>query len=76
MFIMNSVLTLEERTLLQSLGCRDKERAIEVLEEIKMALPVRSNIFKSVLMLIEKLNNESIDYAYEITAVGRLDEEN
>lgn len=76
MFIMNSVLTLEERTLLQSLGCRDKEQAIEVLEEIKMALPVRSNIFKSVLMLIEKLNNESIDYAYEITAVGRLDEEN
>lgn len=76
MFIMNSVLTLEERTLLQSLGCRDKERAIELLEEIKMALPVRSNIFKSVLMLIEKLNNESIDYAYEITAVGRLDEEN
>jgi hypothetical protein len=73
---MNSVLTLEERTLLQSLGCRDKEQAIEVLEEIKMVLPVRSDMFKSVLMLIEKLNNESIDYAYEMTAVGRLDDEN
>ena len=32
MFTMNSVLTLEERTLLQSLGCRDKAQAIEVLE--------------------------------------------
>ena len=32
MFTMNSVLTLEERTLLQSLGCRDKEQTIEVLE--------------------------------------------
>ena len=76
MFTMNSVLTLEERTLLQSLGCRDKEQAIEVLEEIKMALPVRSDMFRSVVILIDKLNNESIDYAYEMTAVGRLDDEN
>lgn len=76
MFIMNSVLTIEERTLLQSLGCRDKEQAIEVLEEVKMALPVRSDMFKSVLMLTEKLNNESLDYAYEMTAVGSLDDEN
>ena len=76
MFTMNSVLTHEERTLLQSLGCRDKAQAIEVLEEIKMVLPVRSDMFKSVVMLIEKLNNEGIDYAYEMTAVGRLDDEN
>ena len=76
MFTMNSVLTLEERTLLQSLGCRDKAQAIEVLEEIKMVLPVRSDMFRSVVILIDKLNNESIDYAYEMTAVGRLDDEN
>ena len=75
MFTMNSVLTIEERTLLQSLGCRDKAQAIEVLEEMKMVLPVRSEMFKSVLMLIEKLNYESIDFAYEITAIGRLDDE-
>lgn len=76
MFIMNSVLTLEERTLLKSLGCRDKEQAIEVLEEIKMALPVRSDMFRSVVTLGDKLCNESIDYAYEMTAIGRLDDEN
>jgi hypothetical protein len=76
MFTMNSVLTLEERTLLQSLGCRDKAQAIEVLEGVKMILPIRSEIFRNVLMLIEKLKNESIDYTYEMTAIGRLDDEN
>ena len=43
---------------------------------MKMVLPIRSDMFKSVVMLIEKLNNEGIDYAYEMTAVGRLDDEN
>jgi len=76
MFIMNSVLTMEERTLLKSLGCRDKEQTIEVLEEIKMPLPIRSDMFRSVVILIDKLKNESIDYAYEITSIGRLDDEN
>ena len=76
MFTMNSVLTHEERTLLQSLGCRGKAQAIEVLEEIKMVLPVRSDMFRSVVTLGEKLINESIDYAYEITSIGRLDDEN
>ena len=76
MFTMNSVLTLEERTLLQSIGCRDKAQAIEVLEEIKMVIPVRSDMFRSVVILIDKLCNESIDYAYEMTAIGRLDDEN
>ncbi len=76
MFTMNRVLTIEERTLLQSLGCRDKEQAIEVLEEIKMALPVRSNMFRSVVTLGDKLINESLDYTYEISAIGRLDDVN
>lgn len=43
---------------------------------MKMVLPVRSEMFKSVLMLIEKLNYEGIDYAYEMTAIGILDDEN
>lgn len=76
MFNMNSVLTHEERTLLQSLGCREKAQAIEVLEEIKMVLPVRSDMFRSVVTLGNKLINERIDYAYEIKAIGRLEDEN
>lgn len=76
MFIMNSVLTIEERALLQSLGCKDNGQAIEVLEEMEMALPVRSDMFRSVVMLGYKLINESIDFAYEITSIGRLDDEN
>ena len=76
MFTMNSVLTLEERTLLQSIGCRDKAQAIEVLEEIKMVLPIRSDMFRNVVGLIDKLENNSIDYDYEISAIGRLDDEN
>ena len=69
MFTMNSVLTHDERTLLQSLGCRDKAQAIEVFEEIKMVIPVRSEMFANVVMLIDKLKNRSIDYNYEMTAV-------
>ena len=76
MFTMNSVLTHEERTLLQSLGCKDKAQAIEVLEEIKMVIPVRSDMFRSVVTLGDKLINERFDYAYEISAIGRLDDEN
>ena len=76
MFTMNSVLTHEERTLLQSLGCRDKAQTIEVLEEIKMVLPVRSDMFRSVVTLGDKLINERLDYAYEIKAIGRLEDEN
>jgi hypothetical protein len=41
-----------------------------------MILPIRSEMFRNVLMLIEKLKNESIDYTYEMTAIGRLDDEN
>lgn len=65
MFTMNRVLTIEERTLLQSIECKDKLQAIEVLEGFKMILPIRSEMFRNVLMLIEKLKNESIDYTYE-----------
>ena len=44
MIIMNSVLTIEERTLLQSLGCKDKAQALNVLDELKMAVPIRSEM--------------------------------
>lgn len=38
MLMMNSVLTDEERMLLQALGCKDKAQTIAVLGEMKMIL--------------------------------------
>ena len=38
MLMMNSVLTAEERMLLQALGCKDKTQTIAVLGEMKMIL--------------------------------------
>ncbi len=76
MLNMNSVLTVEERYTLQSLGCKDKEQALSVLEEMKMLLPVRSDMFRTVVTLAHKLGNEHIDYAYEMrTDAGTFEEE-
>lgn len=72
---MNSVLTVEERCMLQSLGCKDKAQALAVLGEMKMILPIRSELFAQVVRLSDKLEKEKIDYAYEISAVGVLDDE-
>lgn len=57
MILMNSLLTMEERTLLQSLGCKDKAQAIKVLEELKMTLLVKSEMFAAVSGLSGKLKN-------------------
>lgn len=70
MIMMNSVLTAEERYVLQSLGCKDKAQARSVLGEMKMILPVRSGLFAQVVRLSDKLAKEKIDYAYEMSAVG------
>ena len=67
---MNSVLTVEERYVLQSLGCKDKAQALSVLEEMKMILPIRSDLFAQVVRLSDKLEKEKIDYAYELSAMG------
>lgn len=75
MIMMNSILTAEERYVLQSLGCKDKAQALSVLEEMKMILPIRSELFAQVVRLSDKLEKEKIDYAYEISAVGVLDDE-
>lgn len=75
MIMMNSVLTAEERYVLQSLGCKDKAQALSVLDEMKMILPVRSDLFTQVVCLSYKLEKEKIDYAYEMSAVGVLDDE-
>lgn len=73
--MMNSVLTVEERCMLQSLGCKDKTQALSVLGEMKMILPIRSELFAQVVRLSDKLEKEKIDYAYEMSAVGVLDDE-
>lgn len=70
MIMMNSVLTAEERYLLQSLGCKDKAQAFSVLGEMKVILLVRSDLFVQVVCLSDKLEKEKIDYAYEMSAVG------
>ena len=75
MIMMNSVLTSEERCMLQSLGCKDKAQALSVLGEMKMILPIRSDLFAQVVRLSDKLEDEKIDYVYEMSAVGLLDDE-
>lgn len=56
---MNSILTAEERTLLRSLGFRDKAQALEVLHGIDMSVP-------AVVTLLDKLEHDMIDYAAEM----------
>ena len=75
MIMMNSALTAEDRYVLQSLGCKDKAQALAVLGEMKMILPIRSDLFAQVVRLSDKLEKEKIDYAYEMSAVGLTDEE-
>lgn len=50
-----SILTIEERTLLKSLDCRDKAQAVSVLDDMLTLLPVRSEMFRMVLTLSHKL---------------------
>lgn len=75
MIMMNSVLTVEERYVLQSLGCKDKAQALSVLDEMKMILPIRSDLFAQVVCLSDKLEKEKVDYVYEMKAVGLSDDE-
>lgn len=68
MIMTNSVLTAEERLTLYSLGCKDKEKAVSVLNEMRMLLPVLSQMFKMITSLSYKLEKELIDFDYEIKA--------
>lgn len=72
---MNSILTMEERTLLQSLGCKDKAQAIAVLSSIKMDVPVRSELFANAVTLGNKLKNEKVDFATEIAEIDVLEDD-
>lgn len=61
-----SIMTIEERTLMKSLDCRDKAQAVDVLEDMLPTLPVGSEMFKTALSLSYKLKNLHIDYAFEM----------
>lgn len=63
-----SVLTVEERSFLKALGCRDKAQAVSVLDDMLPTLPMRSEMFRTSLMLSYKLKREHIDYAFEMAA--------
>lgn len=73
--MMNSILTMEERTLLQSLGCADKEHTISVIGQMIMPIPIVSELFGVAYSLKEKLEGEYIDFAYEMTADEILEDE-
>ncbi len=70
---MNSILTMEERKLLQSLGCKDKAQALTVLNSIKMDVPVRSELFANAVTLGNKLENEKVDFLAEMATVYVLE---
>ena len=68
--MMNSLLTIEERMLLRSLGCRSRQEALKVLSDMVGRVPVSSNLFNTIAGLIIKLKDTSVDYAYEIRVDG------
>ena len=63
---MNSILTVEERILLQSLGCKSRLEALTVLSDMVGRVPVSSPIFSTIAGLITKLKDASFDFAYEM----------
>lgn len=62
-----SVLTVEERSFLKALGCKDKAQAVSVLNDMLPLLPVRSEMFKTALALFYKLKNPDVDFEFEMT---------
>lgn len=70
-----SILTIEERTLLKSLDCRDNAQAVSVLDDMLPTLPVRPEMFRTALTLSYKLKNEYIDYAFEMAGDSVEDED-
>ena len=63
---MNSILTVEERILLQSLGCHSRQEALKVLSDMVGRVSVRAPIFSTIAGLIIKLKDASFDFAYEM----------
>ena len=72
--MMNSILTIEERVLLQSLGCRSRQEALKVLSDMISNVPVSSDFFTTLAGLLGKLKDTSVDFAYEMRS--NVDEDN
>lgn len=62
-----NVLTVEEKSFLKALYCRDKAQAVSVLDDMLPLLPVRSEMFKTALALSYKLKNLNVDYDFEMS---------
>ncbi len=73
---MNSILTVEERILLQSLGCHSRQETLKVLSDMVGRVPVSSPILSTIAGLIIKLKEASFDFAYEMRSeTGFIDDE-
>ena len=62
-----STLTVEERSFLKALGCKDKAQTVSVLDDMLPTLPVRSEMFKTALALFYKLKNLDVDFEFEMS---------
>ena len=62
-----STLTVEERSFLKAIGCKDKAQTVSVLDDMLPTLPVRSEMFKTALALFYKLKNLDVDFEFEMT---------
>lgn len=69
-----STLTIEERSFLKALGCKDKAQAVSVLNDMLPLLPVRSEMFKTALALFYKLKNLDVDFEFEMAGESLVDE--
>lgn len=74
MMMMNSVLTVEERTLLQFLECSSKSEALEVLEMMESEVLDNPDLHSGVVALRDKLLHDRVDFAFEMREVGFDDE--
>lgn len=70
MLMMNSVLTFEERTLLQFLECKSKAEALEVLEMMENEGFDNPDLQSDVVSLRNKLGFEIVDFSFEMREVG------
>lgn len=60
-----SILTVEERMLLCSLGCKSQAEALTVLTRFAVNLQAEAILHSSIQALIVKLEREHLDYAAE-----------
>ena len=70
MLMMNSLLTIEERTLLQFLECSSKKEAIEMLEMMGTEGLDNPDLLSDVISLGNKLRFDQVDFWGEMAEIG------